>query len=99
MHSFSRGDLEKNLDCYANGKYCLFNDIQATGRQVLNEQIRQICILEKHTAEPKVTDWFQYVSAMVDNHCTLEDEVCITSSMAEVGIDQTKVQNCVDGAF
>ena len=99
VHSFSKGDLEKNVDCYGNGKYCLFNDIQATGRQVLREQIRQICILEKHTTDPKVEQWFDYVSNIAKQNCVLEDAKCITNSMKEAGIDDSKVDSCIENAI
>lgn len=99
VHSFSRGDLETNLDCYSNGKYCLFNDIQATGRQVLTEQIRQICILEKNTPHPQDDEWFTYVAAIADYNCTLEDADCISKAMKKAGINSILVQDCIDNAF
>lgn len=97
--------IKESKDCY--GKYCIFSDNKANGKQVLKEQLRQICILNRNkpfdSEERRVYDteaWFKYVAEFYNFRCDNSDENCSFKAMWEAGgLDPDKTEDCISNAF
>lgn len=52
-------------DCYGNGRYCAINEnnVNTTGKDILNEDLRQKCIHEKYVKEKKESVWWDYIKS------------------------------------
>lgn len=108
VHSYTEGSIPKSSDCYADGKYCIFTDIPATGRQILTEHLRQICILNRNVdfvsskdSATRIYDsesWFRYVSEYFNHNCDGSNEGCSYNAMSRAGINSGAVQRCVENA-
>jgi hypothetical protein len=87
-------------DCFAGGKLCAPDPDGAggiSGRDVLYEDLRQLCIYKQHRTGRK---WWDYVfalySACPDGQFTV---MCSHRAMEEADVDTRQVDLCVDKSF
>eukprot|EP00808_Paulinella_micropora_P010848 g70476.t1 len=92
--------------CINNGLYCTGdpdNNINrgVSGAQVIQENLRQICVFRTVNQTREYHKWWDYVSKFQEK-CALEDdlwtEACSNSVLDLVRIDRNMVKNCVDGS-
>jgi len=50
-------------DCYGAGKYCAVESTNQNikGREIVNEDLRQICLWDKFTKDGSPVRWFNYI--------------------------------------
>jgi len=104
----------KNHNCLSSGRYCPvsprealpFDLVKATGRQVLEESLRQKCIMlsERSVKSAKQTqeNFFNYIESYRSACNTLDKyskQFCSYETMRSVGIDGEKVFECVENSF
>lgn len=101
-HTMSCGAQSCDLEsCFSGGSYCAPDPDGAgrlTGRDVLYEDLRQICIYQtvKSSGYHK---WFEYI-AKVQSLCVDKlDEECAERVMKKVGINVKKVNKCITNSF
>ncbi|CAD8106358.1 unnamed protein product [Paramecium primaurelia] len=101
MMSFNSTILEINQrdsDCICQNRYCVFDPDGsgiATGRDVVQEILRQTCIFQKY---PK--KWFSYMDQF-NFKCSKPQaySVCSQQIMEIQGIPKKEIQNCFDESF
>ena len=105
VHGFSAGIVDADRDCLAQGKYCLFSDTHATGRQLLAEQLRQLCILNANQdfapGGPRTlaaSDWFLYVGHFHRLGCRNDDAGCAERALRASHLSVEGVGQCVERA-
>lgn len=89
-------------DCFSGGRYCAPDPDgigSLTGRDVLYEDLRQLCIYDLYKAG-QMDKWWDYVytlnSTCSDGHFNKD---CSHKAMEEAKIDVVRVDNCVDSSF
>mmetsp|Transcript_19009 Transcript_19009/g.26326 ORF Transcript_19009/g.26326 Transcript_19009/m.26326 type:complete len:693 (-) Transcript_19009:189-2267(-) len=97
------GSDECNAQCLTKGKYCASDpddDLEKgyTGRDVVLENLRQLCVYQEANASGTPWLWWDYVSHF-SSRCKM-DQVLFNTQCAEpiitgVGLDLGKVQQCM----
>ncbi|CAK70612.1 unnamed protein product (macronuclear) [Paramecium tetraurelia] len=81
-------------NCISYGKYCSRDPDGsgiATGRMVVEEILRQLCIFEQNSEK-----WLAYMISFRDNCTSAQQyESCSPLVQEEVGINQQKVEKCI----
>jgi hypothetical protein len=97
--------------CTDDGKYCATDpdqDLQSglSGKDILEENLRQLCIWEQLQASNRQHVWWQYSKLFISNCCEPGDlfttpcratnwgAACSNSVMAPLGIDSNEVATC-----
>jgi uncharacterized protein YneF (UPF0154 family) len=100
-HSFElneNGTLQNNTHCLSGGRYCAEDpdgDGNQTGKDVLIEDIRQLCIWKQSPEQ-----WWQYVLAFADDKACLKlNATAIQKITTAVGINSQNIQNCYEASF
>ncbi|CAG9335006.1 unnamed protein product [Blepharisma stoltei] len=92
-----------NQDCYGGGKYCSPDPDEGygplTGRDVLDESLRQLCINKANIKNQKV--WWDYIRGFYemcgsDKNFTKK---CSEKAMERVKIDKYSIEECVASSF
>ncbi|CAK65226.1 unnamed protein product (macronuclear) [Paramecium tetraurelia] len=92
------GVQQPNSDCICQNKYCAFDPDGAaigTGRDVVYEVLRQLCIFELHQQK-----WFAYMNQF-NFKCTKSQaySVCSQQVMDILEIPKNEIQQCFDTSF
>ncbi len=104
--------IEDTTNCYFNGKYCYFLDQEAInlgikkGIQILDENIRQICIFRARSKERNFSLFMDYMQKyfikclMVDSPSFTKN--CAEESMKEIGMTDAQISSvntCINDSF
>lgn len=96
--------LRCGSSCTNQGRYCSFNaraDIQngITGAQVIEENLRQICVFRLLNETGSATKWWNYVENFMNN-CKDFSITCSEGVLAapDVGLTAAAVNKCMDDA-
>ena len=102
---FECQDLNFTLDkadCVSGGRYCAPDPDGSgplSGRNVLLEDLREICVLQSISREDNYRKWFDYMASFSQS-CRLDlTESCAISVMKQVSVDSAKVMKCVNESF
>lgn len=88
-------------DCLSGGRYCALDPDGAgplTGRDVLMEDLRQICIFQEAKKQDTYSLWFDYMSEHYTS-CSDLSESCSIKTMRKVGIIETIISSCVQQSY
>mmetsp|Transcript_4357 Transcript_4357/g.9188 ORF Transcript_4357/g.9188 Transcript_4357/m.9188 type:complete len:666 (-) Transcript_4357:19-2016(-) len=86
--------------CTNNGRYCYKDDNLGTisGKQVVEESLRQICIWSYYGPTDKYTVvWWDYVNVFI-SQCSADkysDVECINSAYKSAGVDGDRINQCM----
>ena len=95
---------EPHEDCVSGGRYCApdpDDDQPLTGRHVVMEDLRELCVYQQTVAAGTQTLWWNYVQIFYER-CSLQDfatETCSEEAMEEAGASVDEVRNCVASSF
>lgn len=100
-----------NPDCFGNGHFCYFFDFEAAslgvlnGRQVLLEDLRQICIFKERT-DITITEYIEYMKSFYDTCLNVNEpdfsEKCSIKAMKTIGYSAEKInsiETCINNSF
>lgn len=90
-------------DCLSAGRYCAPDpdyDGPRSGREILLEDLRQICIYKLSQTQQKHQIWWKYIQKF-SKSCSVDNftQTCSEDIMEEVGINIKSVSNCVRDSF
>lgn len=90
-------------DCVSGGQYCAPDpdgDGRLVGRDVVMEDLRQICIYKQSLERNKPHLWWDYVSEFYER-CPLAefDEKCSKKAMRRAGVKEKDIDKCVADSF
>lgn len=89
-------------DCLSGGRYCA-PDPDGTGplsgRNVLMEDLRQLCAFQSIAHEDSDRKWFAYMKAVGELCATDLTEKCALEAMKQAQLDEEKVLKCVLESF
>jgi len=91
-------------DCVSGGRYCARDPDQTgpfTGREVVMEDLRQLCVFKYAEEKGKNSIYFNYLLGFATNCYYRNDfsKKCSENAMRYSGIPAKKVQECVDESF
>lgn len=89
-------------DCLSGGRYCTPDpdyDGPRSGRDILLEDLRQICIYQIARSQKEHQIWWKYVQAFNETCKNEFTESCSQDTMEKVGINIKTVDNCVKNSF
>jgi hypothetical protein len=94
---------DTEVDCVSGGKYCAPDpdgDGELTGRDVIDEDLRQLCIHKQGTEGGNPFLWWRYVNEFYEQ-CDLENfnQPCSEKAMKRTKVNISRVQECVKGSF
>lgn len=87
-------------NCLSGGRYCAPDPDGVgpkTGRDVVIEDLRQLCIHKLTEGAKDYKAWFRYMSHY-DPLCENVDE-CIQNTIKLSGLDEKKINKCMDDSF
>lgn len=100
-----------NPDCFGNGHFCYFFDFEAAalgvinGRQVILEDLRQICIFKERN-DITISEYIDYMKSFYDTCLNVNEpdfsEKCSISAMKKIGYSSEKInsiENCINNSF
>ena len=88
-------------DCLSGGRYCALDPDgpgPLSGRDVLMEDLRQICIFKEAGKQKTYSMWFDYMSKY-ETTCSDFSENCAVNVMQKVGIITSIITSCVENSF
>lgn len=95
----------EEVDCLGGGRYCApdpdGNNGPLTGRDVVEEDLRQICVFEMVKNEKMVYEsYFKYLKEF-GSECRGEkfNKKCSENAMKTAGIDVSRIRECYSGSF
>lgn len=91
----------KRKECVSNGRYCAMNHKGAyvQGRDILMEDLRQVCLFKGLKAQGRQALWWTYV---IVAHRLCYDEIteeCSKNAHQTIQEDYAKTMQCVAGSF
>lgn len=89
-------------DCVSGGRYCAPDPDGSgplSGRHVLMEDLRQICVFQSIAREDSYRKWLSYLKASSELCASNLTEHCASEVMAKAAIDPSKVGKCVEESF
>ncbi|CAG9311672.1 unnamed protein product [Blepharisma stoltei] len=96
----NHGFTSDNSNCVSGGRYCAPDpdgNGPRTGRDVVIENLRQICIYKQTENDQDYSLWFKYMKSY---NTTCEDmEACTEKFLKDAGIDHKKIKKCMDDSF
>ncbi|CAG9329323.1 unnamed protein product [Blepharisma stoltei] len=95
--------LEGHPDCVSGGRYCAPDpdyDGPRTGREIVLEDLRQLCIYQLAEEKHNQKLWWNYIKAFNET-CSNNNfkERCSELAMKEAKIDIDYVENCMEKSF
>jgi len=95
-------DDAKHSPCYDmctnNGRYCSYNHHGGTGKDIVAESLRRICLLKHYTME----DFWLYIHRVHDlcgeTGTTPHDKKCFDEALKHAHISEHVIQNCTDNS-
>jgi hypothetical protein len=99
------GYLKEHDDCLGGGRYCAPDPDgivgKLTGRMVVEEDLRQLCVLQHVKSEKSNYKlFFEYVTGFGDTCFGKNfDRSCAESVMKDKGINVDTVNKCIDNSF
>jgi hypothetical protein len=94
--------IEDRPDCISGGRYCALDPDgfgPITGRDVLMENLREICIFQKTIEKDNYSLWFDYMSAFNNTCLTVYSRDCSESIMSPLGILPDDIQACIQNSI
>jgi hypothetical protein len=90
-------------DCLSGGRYCAPDpdyDGPNSGRDIIYENLRQLCIYKGTSRKPNPNLWWQYVSAFYET-CPQDEfgQRCSEKAMEKVNIKPKDIDKCVRSSF
>jgi len=102
-HCAASGYTTDDPNCLSGGKYCApdpDNSGPLTGRDVLYEDLREICVFKQADENKHKYDmWFNYMHKLNTTCSEAITEKCSYSAMDKAKVDTKKVKNCVTDSF
>ena len=88
-------------DCFGGGKYCAVESTNAKlkGRDIVLEDLRQLCIWENLSSTNQTQDWWSYMSHVHKTCYNVISDECSQRAHEEVGIDWEVTQQCINDSF
>ncbi|CDW80556.1 vacuolar sorting receptor 3 [Stylonychia lemnae] len=88
-------------DCYANGKYCAVDpQVNMTGREIIQEDLRQKCIYDKvYGSNKNRFMWWTYIKYVHYNCYSTINADCSKNAHQKLGLDFQETQKCVADSF
>lgn len=85
-------------NCLGSGRYCALDPDASkigTGRQVVEESLRQICLFKHFPNE-----WFKYMDAF-DRECLLPQawDGCSNKLVRTLLLDNSQIKECIEGSY
>ena len=96
IECMDKGYVEEHKDCVSAGRYCAPDpdaDGPRTGREIVIEDLRQICVFKYAEQKKKYSIWWDYVAAYGECEFT---ETCATNSLKKAGIVEKDIKTCMD---
>jgi len=91
----------KRRECFSNGKYCAMNHkgTYVQGKDILAEDLRQLCLYKNLKAEGRQAVWWTYV-IFAHRLCYEEiNEECSRNAHKTINEDFVKTMQCVKDSF
>lgn len=95
------GYSEEHKDCLAGGRYCNPDPDglgESTGRDVVLEDLRELCILQLGKGSNSNQPWFEYMSYLDQNCYNNSPSGCSDSAMRLAEIDKSAVERCMESS-
>ena len=89
-------------DCVSGGRYCAPDPDGSgplSGRHVLMEDLRQLCVFQSTVREDSYGKWFSYLKVASELCASNLTEHCAAEAMAKTAVDREKVGKCVEESF
>ncbi|CAD8098134.1 unnamed protein product [Paramecium sonneborni] len=86
-----------NQNCISGGRYCAQDpdlDGPLTGREVIMEDLRQLCILQQND----LITWWNYM-ILFNQFCFNDYQDCPSTIMKSISINETKINYCITDSF
>lgn len=96
------GFTRPEKDCLSGGRYCAADpdgDGPNTGRDIVYENLRQLCVYRQTESKDDYAIWFNYVK-YYNELCAGEiTDVCIEEAMKRAKVNINTVKNCMKESF
>ena len=88
-------------DCFGEGDYCAINEknLNTTGVEILNEDLRQYCIYENLERTGSTDLWWDYIAEFHQQCYNEVTDDCSRNAHEKIGLDWITTQRCVDSTF
>lgn len=88
-------------DCYGNGAYCAINEknLNTTGRDILDEDIRQACLHKILLEKKKEALWWDYVAEFHQECYNEVTKECSKNAHTWLKLNWKDTQKCFDDSF
>lgn len=93
----SSGYTSKPIECVSGGRYCSYNQNSVYGRDIVLEDLREICIHNTYPIDSY--RWFRYVKGFTKDCYKDFSNNCAQTAMKNAGIDPNRVNECLIGSF
>ncbi|OMJ84893.1 hypothetical protein SteCoe_13875 [Stentor coeruleus] len=96
------GFITEHKDCLSGGRYCApdpdLDNGPRTGREIVLENLRQICLYNYLTENKKLNLWWDYISKFKECTNNNFNTKCSESILTNIGIKNTLIQECIDNS-
>lgn len=96
------GFLTEHKDCLGGGRYCApdpdLDNGPRTGREIVIENLRQICLYNYLTGQKKVNLWWDYIKGFKECTGNNFNTKCSDNSLKLIGIKTSIIQECIDNS-
>lgn len=92
------GYLKEEPDCLGGGRYCAPDPDQdgpLTGRDIVLEDLRQLCVFKQTEREKNYKVWFDYIKQLNSTCVVGITTQCAEEALKEADIDKSKLDLCI----
>lgn len=96
------GYVEDHKDCLSGGRYCAPDpdyDGPRTGREIVMEDLRQICVSKVSRKQGNPSLWWDYILEFSKCDENNFNEKCANQALKNSGINELEVHNCIEDSF
>ena len=88
-------------DCFGGGRYCAVESSNANikGRDIVLEDVRQLCLWDNLKAENKTIQWWKYMQRVHSTCYSIINEDCSKRAHDWLKLDWTATNKCVKESF
>lgn len=94
------GFINEHKDCISGGRYCAPDpDLDSgprTGREIVIENLRQICLHKFLTGKGNVALWWDYIAEFKNCQGTEFNTKCSDKVLSKIGVKSSVIQKCIE---